>query len=86
MIGNGYDSNEPVEVKVKEAGNLDELMSHVKVVRNGSTSYYDYHDNRYIKADAIVISSGESVTDFIEHPGYRCTSLLPRVRYYTVLT
>ena len=71
MISSGYDYNELMEIKVKEGNNLDRLTSHVKVVRNGSTSYYDYHDNTYITADSILVPSGVFVSDTIDYYGNR---------------
>lgn len=71
MISSGYDYNELMEIKVKEGNNLDRLTSHVKVVRNGSTSYYDYHDNTYITADSIMVPSGVFVSDTIDYDGSR---------------
>ena len=65
MVGNGYDCNERMEVKVKEAGTSDRLLSHVKVARNGSISYYDYHEEPYITADSVLIPSGDFATDSI---------------------
>lgn len=46
-------------------------MSHVKVLGNGSTSYYDYDDKPYITADSVLIPSGEFTTDSIEYYGHR---------------
>lgn len=71
MISSGYDYNELMEIKVKEGNNLDRLTSHVKVVRNGSTSYYDYHDNTYITEDSILVPSGVFVSDTIDYYGNR---------------
>ena len=67
MISNGYEYNEKIEVKVKDANNFNRLISHVKVHRNGSTSYYDYEDKPYIVADSVIVSSGEWATDSIEY-------------------
>ena len=67
MISNGYEYNEKIEVKVKDANNFNRLISHVKVHRNGSTSYYDYEDKPYIVADSVIVSSGECATDSIEY-------------------
>ena len=71
MISSGYDYNELMEIKVKEGNNRDRLTSHVKVARNGSTSYYDYHDNTYITADSILVPSGVFVSDTIDYYGNR---------------
>lgn len=71
MISNGYDYNELMEVKVKDVGVPNRLMSHVKVLRNGFTSYYDYDDKPYITADSVLIPSGEFTTDSIEYYGHR---------------
>lgn len=71
FTSSGYDYNELMEIKVKEGNNLDRLTSHVKVVRNGSTSYYDYHDNTYITEDSILVPSGVFVSDTIDYYGNR---------------
>lgn len=67
MVGNGYDCNERMEVKVKDAGTSDRLLSHVKVARIGSTPYYNYDDSPYITADSVLIPSGDFATDSIDY-------------------
>lgn len=71
MISNVYDYNELMEVKVKEVNNPDGLISHVKVTKNGLTSYYDYHDKPYITADSVLIPSEVFASDSMECHGNR---------------
>lgn len=57
-----YIYDDRMEIKVTECAS-GHVLSHVKVLKNGSSFYFDYGTEPYIKADSVAVTSGEFVSD-----------------------
>ena len=62
-LSHGYEHSERMEIKVTKAGNPDKVLSHVRMTRNGNTSYYDYTDEPYISMDTVGMGTEEFSID-----------------------
>ena len=66
---NAYGYRDRLEVRVTNKFKAEVPLSHVKMTRNGITSYYDYSDRPYISEDSVTLRSGEFATDSIVRYG-----------------
>lgn len=66
---NAYGHRDRLEVRVTNKFNAEVPLSHVKMTRNGITSYYDYSNHPYISEDSVTLHSGEFATDSIVRYG-----------------
>ena len=66
---NAYGHRDRLEIRVTNKFKAEIPLSHVKMTRNGITSYYDYSDHPYISNDSVTLCSGEFATDTIERYG-----------------
>lgn len=64
-----YGYRDRLEVCVTRKYNSKDILSHVKMTRNGICSYYNYSDQPYISEDSVTLRSGEFATDSIVHRG-----------------
>ena len=66
---NAYGHRDRLEIRVTNKFKAEIPLSHVKMTRNGITSYYDYSDHPYISEDSVTLHSGEFATDSIVRYG-----------------
>ena len=66
---NAYGYRDRLEVRVTNKFKAEVPLSHVKMTRNGITSYYDYSNHPYISEDSVTLRSGEFATDSIVRYG-----------------
>ena len=66
---NAYGYRDRLEVCVTNKFKAEVPLSHVKMTRNGITSYYDYSNHPYISEDSVTLRSGEFATDSIVRYG-----------------
>ena len=66
---NAYGYRDRLEVRVTNKFKAEVPLSHVKMTRNGITSYYDYSNHPYISEDSVTLRSGEFSTDSIVRYG-----------------
>ena len=66
---NAYGHRDRLELRVTNKFKAEIPLSHVKMTRNGITSYYDYSDHPYISEDSVTLHSGEFATDSIVRYG-----------------
>lgn len=64
-----YDHRDRLEVRVTSKYNSEAILSHVKITRDGSNSYYDYRDGSFILEDSVSLRSRELATDSILQRG-----------------
>ena len=66
---NAYGHRDRLEIRVTNKFKAEIPLSHVKMTRNGMTSYYDYSDHPYISEDSVTLRSGEFATDSVVRYG-----------------
>ena len=66
---NAYGYRDRLEVRVTNKLKAGIPISHIKMTRNGITSYYDYSDRPYISEDSVTLRSGEFATDSVVRYG-----------------
>ena len=66
---NAYGHRDRLEVRVTNKFKAEIPLSHVKMTRNGITSYYDYSDHPYISEDSVTLRSREFATDSVVRYG-----------------
>lgn len=66
---NTYGHRDRLEVRVTNKFKAEMPLTHIKITRNGITSYYDYSDHPYILEDSVTLRSGEFATDSIVRYG-----------------
>ena len=66
---NDYGHRERLEIRVTKKYNSEKLLAHIKMIRIGEKSYYNYSDRPYISEDAVTLRSGEFATDSMVYRG-----------------